>query len=412
VKLMLHSRSPAGDQYTGLNDVHGTFDWKTLGRTVVIPPDATEAQIVLGLQDCSGAVAFDDVRLTVTGVPRSRPATRPAPLLPEQLDRRSDLPRLRGVMYGPKGKEADLRTLATWQGNLIRWQFYSWELSQPQNRKDLARYDRWIDEMIAEVDRWLPLCKQLGLRVVIDLHTPPGGSDAGQGAMFNDRACQGKFIEVWDKLATHFKNQPAVWGYDLVNEPVEGTIGQGLMDWHTLADYVAKRVRAIDAKKAIFIEPGPFGGWDNLPFFQPIDVPGIVYSVHLYEPLKFTHQGVLDGFSVGINYPGDIDGVHWDKAALHRVLEPVRQYQLDYNVPIYIGEFSAIRWAPDDSAAAYLRDAIDVFEEFGWDWSYHAFREWHGWNVEIGSTKEITTPTTQPTDRQRILLEAFSKNAQ
>jgi len=42
---------------------------------------------------------------------------------------------------------------------------------------------------------------------------------------------------------------------------------------------------------------------------------------------------------------------------------------------MYIGEFSAIRWAPDGSAYRYLKDLIDVFEAHGWDWSYHAFRE-------------------------------------
>jgi len=410
VKLMLKTVSPKGANYEGLMNTYGTFDWKELGLTAVIPPDATEATIVLGIQDASGKTWFKNVSLTVSAPPRKRPASSPALLPPEKLDRRSDLPRLRGVMYGPKGKEEDLRELAKWKANLIRWQFYWYDGSFPEKRLDLVRYDRWLEETMAEVDRFLPLCETLGIRVIIDLHTPPGAGASGQWALFQDKLYQQKFIEIWDRLANHYKTKPAIWGYDLVNEPVEGKNADGLLDWHSLAGLVARRIRAIDPQHAIIIEPGPSGGWGNLPFFEPIDVPGIVYSIHLYDPLQFTHQGVMDGIPVGQAYPGTVNGVLWNKAKLREDLEAVRQYQKDYNVPVYIGEFSAVRWAPDDSAARYLRDCIELFEEFEWDWSYHAFREWHGWNVELGPNKEEQTRVPQPTSRGKILLEGFSRN--
>lgn len=78
---------------------------------------------------------------------------------------------------------------------------------------------------------------------------------------------------------------------------------------------------------------------------------------------------------------------------------------------IYIGEFSAIRWAPEGSAVRYLSDAIDLFEAHGWDWSYHAFREWSGWSVEHGADRNDTRPAAQPTDRQRLLQGWFARNA-
>ena len=410
VKLMLHTVSPKGPDYQGLMDVHGSFDWKELALTGMIPPDATEASVMLGLQDSSGKVLFDDLKLSVFAAPRKRPASQPGLLPPEQLDRRTDLPRLRGVMYGPEGKEEDLLKLAEWKGNLIRWQFYWYDGSFPEKRLDLDLYDKWLEKTMAGVDRLLPLCETLGIRVVIDLHTPPGAVASGQSAMFQKAAYQKKFIEVWDRLATHYKDQPAIWGYDLLNEPSEAAVADGLLDWRSLAALVAKRIRAIDPKRAIIVEPGPNGGWGNLAYFEPINVPGIIYSVHMYDPLSFTHQGVMDGNPIGPEYPGTIGGVLWNKEKMREMLEPVRQYQKDYNVPVFIGEFSAIRWAPGDSAARYLRDCIEVFEEFGWDWAYHAFREWHGWNVEIGPDRDDKTPSPVPTTREKTLREGFSKN--
>jgi hypothetical protein len=63
----------------------------------------------------------------------------------------------------------------------------------------------------------------------------------------------------------------------------------------------------------------------------------------------------------------------WDKPQLRKALQPVRDFQLAHHVGIYVGEFSALRWAP--GACNWLRDCIDLFEEYGWDWTYHAYRE-------------------------------------
>jgi hypothetical protein len=88
----------------------------------------------------------------------------------------------------------------------------------------------------------------------------------------------------------------------------------------------------------------------------------------MYLPHAFTHQGV-HGPGKAYRYPGEIDGKRWDKAQLEAALRPVVEFQRKYNVHIYIGEFSAIRWAPDDSACRYLADLIDIFEAHAWDWS-------------------------------------------
>jgi len=410
VKIMWKVTTPRGDEYPGVPELHDTFGEKRVGVDAQIPDDATEVRVFLGLGEARGTTWIDDVEVTLASAPRVRPSPQPTLLPPEKLDRRSELPRLRGVMYGPHGKEKDIRALAEWGGNLIRWQFYDYGGTFPEKRLDLARYDRWLDEIIAEVDRALPLCRELGIRLVIDLHSPPGGMDAGQMAIFKDAACQQKFIEVWDKLARHYRDEPTVWAYDLLNEPAEGLVAPGLMNWRTLAEHVARRIRAVDEKHGIIFEPGPHGGWKNLEYYEPLPLPGIIYSVHVYDPLKFTHQGVFNFAPLGVSYPGEVDGVYWDRDHLRKILEPVRDYQKDYNVPIYVGEFSAARWAPDGSAARYLSDCIAIFEEYGWDWTYHAFREWQGWSLEIGEDFANESPAPTPTERAKLMRKAFEAN--
>jgi endoglucanase len=284
-----------------------------------------------------------------------------------------------------------------------------------QNPSDMAEYEQWLKGELQKLDASLPLCEKYGLRVVIDLHSPPGGhlSVAGYAGsdhgLFTDAACQRKFVEVWQHMARKYKDAKAIWGYDLANEPVESVAGEDLADWQDLAERAAKAIREIDPERAIIVEPAQWGNPQGLRELRPLAVPGVVYSVHMYLPHQFTHQGVGRP-GKALRYPGQIDGVQWDKAQLEAALRPAVEFQRTYGVHIDIGEFSAIRWAPDDSAYRYLKDLIDIFEAHGWDWSYHAFREWQGWSVEHGSDRTINTPASSPTDRQKLLCDWFAKN--
>jgi aryl-phospho-beta-D-glucosidase BglC (GH1 family) len=217
-------------------------------------------------------------------------------------------------------------------------------------------------------------------------------------------------VDLWQRLARKYKSSKVVWGYDLVNEPSEGAVGDDLLDWEELAEKTAKAVRAIDPKHAIIIEPAQGGNPYGLDGFKPLDVPGVVYSVHMYLPHAFTHQGVFDKGGPRHVYPGMIDGKMWDKAQLEAALKPAIDFQKNYGVQIYIGEFSAIRWAPDNSACRYLSDVIDIFEKYGWDWSYHAFREWTGWSVEHSNDEADEQPTATPNERQMLLRGWYGKN--
>jgi aryl-phospho-beta-D-glucosidase BglC (GH1 family) len=319
------------------------------------------------------------------------------------------LPRLRGTMISPNIDEESLRVLGQqWNANVVRWQLVGWK---PRGKAlDLAAYETWLQGQLQKLDAGLPLCEKYGLMVVVDLHCAPGGSaECGKG-LFNDASCQKKFVEVWERLARKYKEAKAVWGYDLLNEPSEGAVDESCADWEELAGRAAKAIRAIDPKRAIIVEPPQGGGPSGLDKFYPIDATNVVYSVHMYLPHAFTHQGVHTKWTKKFRYPGEIDGQMWDKARLEAALAPAIKFQKMYGAHMYIGEFSAIRWAPDNSAYRYLKDLIDIFEAHGWDWSYHAFREWSGWSVEHGPDPKDTKPAAQPTDREKLLLERFAKN--
>jgi endoglucanase len=407
VKAMIIITSPAGKVYPQASADPGTYDWKPLNFVVTIPVDATEARLTLGLESSSGIVNFDNVRVSVLG--RSA-RIRPAKPATGTRYTGHTVPRLRGTMVSPNIGAADLKTLGgEWKANHIRWQlaWFSKGKEGEYNATD-AEYDAWIDESLVKLDKMISVCRENGIMILIDLHSPPGGRDPKNVCrILQEKRYQDRFLQVWEKIATRYKDNPQIWGYDLCNEPVTGDIPEGVLDWHDLAANTAKRVREIDNAHAIIVEPGPWGMASGMAFFEPIPVPGIVYSVHMYDPHPYTHQGV-GTTPLGVTYPGMIQGELWNKDKIRETLKPALDYARDYNVQIYVGEFSVIRWAP--GAKQYLSDCIDVFEEYGWDWAYHAFREYDGWSVEHSSNKEERERSKTPTDREQLLRSWFAKN--
>jgi endoglucanase len=410
IKFMLSIEGPSGKSYPQATCESGTFDWQRAHFSARIPADATNIALVLGLEQVTGKVWFDEVRLAVARAPLPEP---PAPVA-GPLFKGHPLARLRGAMVSPGIDEASLRTLGQdWKANLIRFQLI--RFATPGRSAPPGEYDNWLEGELKKLDAALVHCERYGLYVVVDLHSPPGGKATVSGyagsdsGLFSDRQAQDKFVEVWCRIATRYKQARAIWGYDLANEPVEEESDETCDDWQGLAERAALAIRAIDPQRAIIIEPAQWGGPGGLKELVPIAVSNVVYSVHMYLPTAFTHQGVHQA-GPAQSYPGLIAGQQWDKAQLERALQPAIDFQNRYRVHIYIGEFSAIRWAPGNSAARYLSDLIDIFEAHDWDWSYHAFREWQGWSVEHGSDREQTQRANSPTDRQRLLCDWFGRN--
>ncbi len=411
IKAMVHVVSPKSSETWDQANANGgafpiNYDWKTFSFRTSVPADATVATLILGLQDSTGSVDFRNLHV----VALRKIAVLPAHPVGGPLYTGHGSCALRGVMVSPRLTSADIDVLHSWNVNQIRFQLLwnSFPMS-PADTSTVAEYNTWLASCLEHLDSLMPDLKKAGISVVVDVHTPPGGRTAAKvHRIFTDATFQQAFIDDWKLIAKRYKDNKQVWGYDLVNEPVLGPSIAGVLDWHDLAEATAKEIRRIDADHAIIVEPDPWGNVGSLYGFEPINVPKVVYSVHMYDPGSFTHQGVLDGLPTGPAYPGVIEGKMWDKDQIRKRFQPVAEFAKAYNVQVYVGEFSAVRWGK--GADQYVKDVIDVMEEHNWDWSYHAFREWQGWSPEVGEDKAVTTPSPTPTARLLVLQAAFAKN--
>lgn len=408
VKVMAVIESTSGKSYPQPDIPDGTADWQRYATWVAVPQNATNIVLVLGLENVTGEAWFDNVSI----VPRSefRSSLKVDPTSP--IFRGHNLPRLRGAMAGTDLQEQDVKYFATeWKGNLLRLQLFE----AARQDRSLEAYDIWLEERLRHIDQMLSWCEKYAVMAVLDLHSPPGGQAfaagyiTARGHIFTQPEAQSKFIQVWEKMTARYKGRKIIWGFDLVNEPDDSMLSEACLDWNSLADKAARAIRAVDPDRTLIVEPDKWGGPQGFASFQPLDLPGIVYSFHFYQPMKFTHQGIQQN-AAGIYYPGNIDNELWNKDRLLRAMQPALDFAQKYRVHMYVGEFSAIRTAPDDSAAKYLADVISIFESHGFDWSYHAYREWQGWSLEHEGPLDQPVLALVPTARQKAVTDWFGRN--
>ena len=366
--------------------------------------------LYIGLQEAVGSVAFDldTLRFGATDPlsPRCNGDLRCRYTADVQAAHRA-----RGVMSPSRPMtEDDFRTLADWGATLLRYQMVGDDYAGTYQDLDLVKYDSWLERKLDHLRQTvLPLAQRYGIRVVVDLHSLPGGRvDGGDWRVYYDARYARRFVEIWGQIARRFKGNGTIYGYDLSNEPIQRRFAVRGCDFWTLQVAAAKAIRAADPTVPIIVETNRFASPEAIADFSPIDLTNIVYQVHMYAPGEFTHQGVR-GAPIdreNLRYPDAKRG--WNPGYLRHELEPVRRFQQEHGARIYVGEFSAIAWA--NGAENYLRDCIAVFEDYGWDWSYHAFRESSVWSVEHEGLDRGQLRPAKDTPRQRVLVDAFRRD--
>ncbi|MBR1837356.1 MAG: cellulase family glycosylhydrolase [Kiritimatiellae bacterium] len=405
----------------------GTFGWRTAEINVneLLPygfPKDGKATLVLGLQGCTGHAEFDlaslDVSAVDIGIPQDTAdyvVSYPAGEGPDDPGRK----RWRGAMT-PSGRdltEKDVEDFRGWGGNLFRFQINrNWH--KLDDNQDLEEYGRWVDSRLDNLEDVLRWCGERGMKVCIDLHAVPGGKwgertgEPLEMNMFGDDRYAAAFVDTWRRIATRFRGNPALYGYDLVNEPTQTRRLEH--NYWELQLEAARAVREIDPDTPIVFAANLASQAGAFRHLVPIPMDNVIYQVHVYLPGEFTHQGVHRNLRSTperpIAWPGKSPRGDecWDEDWLRATLKPVRDFQLRHKCRIYVGEFSAAAWAP--GAENYLRDCIDLFDEYGWDWSYHAFRESPVWDVEkVGPSIPEMVPAAEDTPRKKALLEGFAR---
>lgn len=370
-------------------------------------------------------------------VPAAPPvASAPKAQAPQKEDRYALPPKIRGInTQTDRGnlRPEMARLFAEWGVNVVRVNFETDATAygipyekgvQPSQADPLAPYRSNI-ALLKEFSR---ACKQYNIKIIVaadnihgrklDYFYKMGGDDFSKGL-------KAHLLEFWKGFATEFKDDTTIVAYDVLNEPnyAGRDPSKGTADAWTKDIFPAAlaEIRSVNPDIWVITMPWPWGlawGFVNMPHY---DDPRVIYSFHIYSPHQYTHQGVRANADTRgkLTYPGMLKEydtspeVYWDANEYRKVVQPVIDFQKKYNARILIGEFGVVRWAP--GREKYIADVIGIFDENGWDWLYHSFGEWSGWNPTFAPDEE---PTQVPSmvyggyqsDIFRFLLEQWAKN--
>ncbi len=175
--------------------------------------------------------------------------------------------------------ESDFDNIKSLGMNVVRLPFAWWNIIDDAGKLKENAFER--------LDWFVEKCAQRGIYVILDLHAAPGSQNGNDhsgditGAkLFDSEEHMAKTEYIWTEVAKHFKGNPAVAAYDLLNEPGGKFNATGIVQWE-MFDRIYKAVREADGDHIIMME----SCWDpdDLPAPDRYGWENVVYQYHFYK---------------------------------------------------------------------------------------------------------------------------------
>lgn len=180
-------------------------------------------------------------------------------------------------------RREDIRFIREIGLNSVRIPFH-WGLFESENPAGIPLQTGF--DLLDRVIRW---CAEEGLWVVLDMHCAPGGQTGdniddswGYPFLFDSPAEQERTARIWGGIARRYRDEPAVIGYDLLNEPIPHFVDTERLNplLEPLYRRVVAAIREADTNHLVFL-----GGaqWNtNFGVFGPPFDRKAVYTFHKY----------------------------------------------------------------------------------------------------------------------------------
>lgn len=145
------------------------------------------------------------------------------------------------------------------------------------------------DEGFRLLDPVIEWCRAAGLWVVLDLHCAPGGQTGtniddswAYPWLYESVADQQATVQVWRRIAQHYRDESAVLGYDLLNEPDPEC--PGLPDYKERLKSIYRQIiagiREVDQNHIVILGGARYD--QDFSIFDSKFDPNLMYTFHMY----------------------------------------------------------------------------------------------------------------------------------
>lgn len=239
--------------------------------------------------------------------------------------------------------ERDFDNIRALGMNVVRLPFAWWNILNDDGSLRADAFTR--------LDWFVDCCAQRGLYVILDLHAARGSQNNQDNSgemngsqLWKNETWQDQMLYLWECVADHYKGNPAIAAYDLLNEPGGDLKSTGVVQWEYF-DRLYEAIRAIDPEHIIMMEscwdpedlPAPDRyGWDN-----------VVYQYHWYK--------------------WNADNDYWAQK-LNVDVKLHKMKQVNHPVPGILGEFTLFQ---NMDAWEY---ALDSYSRAGLGWTIWTYK--------------------------------------
>jgi endoglucanase len=261
-----------------------------------------------------------------------------------------------------------------------------------------------VERQLQAAARFVGQLIDIGYAVTLDLH--PG---AQFQRMHRDKPADAlaALKDAWQMLARVVGRFPPDKVFaELLNEP-----DVGAERWQNEMRQLAEFVRELLPDTTLIVGPVNWQRADSLPGFKPLDDRNVVYAIHFYDPMAFTHQGHWDRndplseikqlpFPLSRSDAGVMDLramlLAAEKSAALRALDaalamsdqgnvvahqlaPALTWQAEYRRPLIVNEFGVLtHHAPPASRIQWLRAVVSFAEANCIGWTHWEFAQGFG----------------------------------
>jgi len=298
------------------------------------------------------------------------PSPAPAPELdPAEWPTVKDFTRRRGLNYfyasRAPSKAQEIHTMAEMGATMLRcWLDVTWDAEAGQyvttgtdRIRDAANLAHWRG-MLTVVCLLIPNAQQ------------PWGSPQRTAAL----------VQLWLELEREFRDMPSIV-YDLFNEPFSSDTLTGY-EGDSAGLYMAVgrhardaaiacvgAIQAVSPRRLCVVKLGYGADPNAFVDLEPIPMPNVVHSAHMWLPHAYTHHGITQA-TQGIPLPEPVPYGQEHREALQVAQGKLADWSARHGgLPVYVAETGAHAYLPD--AHDYVRDSLTFCAKMGWPASYH-----------------------------------------
>lgn len=222
------------------------------------------------------------------------------------------------------------------------------------------------EKIISKIDRIFELCQKYSLNAVLDLHKTAGFSfddySENEHGFFENEHYQEHFYQLWENIAKRYGKFSDRIAFELLNEVTDP---EYITAWNKIVKKCIARIRKFAPETLILV--GSYQNNDakavkdlNAPFDS-----NVIYNMHCYEPLQFTHQGAYWTDKIDPNARCSFEESGITTELFEKLFESAIKKAKENNTELYCGEYGVIDCISPEDSIKWYKTINSVFEKYG-----------------------------------------------